>query len=104
MPTALMPALVVALLAAPVVGAALAALLGERRRDAVCWVSLASALVTLGLAVVLATAFAREKLLGPTAPAVSPTGQPTFHPLYVPGGPGLREDSFGQTIKDEYGT
>lgn len=84
MDTQLMPILVVALLAVPLIGATAAALLGGRRIAAVRWVSLGATLFAAIIAIVLAWGFARTQAQEPETPLAA--GQvATFRPFFVPG-------------------
>jgi NADH-quinone oxidoreductase subunit M len=69
------------LLAIPVVGAVVVALLGPQRRSLIRWVSLGASIGTLALALFLAWRF---MLLQRTLPPPSTT-LPTFRPEFVPG-------------------
>jgi NADH-quinone oxidoreductase subunit M len=71
--------LLLLLLFLPAVAAVVVALLGPRRAEAIRWVSLAAALVSLGLATAVAVEFARLRRVEPVPAAF----QRTFHPELV---------------------
>jgi NADH-quinone oxidoreductase subunit M len=97
MPDETLALLLPCLIGLPAAAAAVVALLGPRRGAAVRWVSLATALVSLGMATTLAFAFATRP--APPAPTDVPGGLPTFRPVYVPGSPGEFRDAEGSLIR-----
>jgi NADH-quinone oxidoreductase subunit M len=82
---------VLVMLGLPIVGAVGAALLGPRRGDLVRWLSLAIAIVTLGLAAALAGQFIHVQQTSAAEAIASRTGPnvPTFRPQFVPGSPSV---------------
>src|SRR5262249_49682737 len=74
------------LLAIPAVSAALVALLGARRVDAIRWISLVATVACLVLACILAAGLAAQTSSPAVGPAKSEAVQiPTFQPEIVPG-------------------
>jgi NADH-quinone oxidoreductase subunit M len=80
--------LLLCILALPAIGAVIVAALGARMLPTIRWISLATVLVNLALALVLC-ANASDRLQKRPAPV----GKPAFQPICVPGDPGTQSET-----------
>lgn len=80
-------AVLLCLLFVPLAGAVVVAALGPTRKDAIRWISLTTAVVTLVLAVAISVRFVSLGREPPRKVLPGPAGLtlPTFHPVFVPG-------------------